>query len=77
MKYYGSKLPDITKTFLVVSRVIYQAELADQSPVRGCIIIRPYGTEIWENIKEFWIKKLKILVIILPYLFLSLLLRRS
>ncbi len=39
--------------------VIYQAELADQSPVRGCIVIRPYGNDIWENIKNILDKKIK------------------
>jgi len=31
--------------------VIREAELADSAPVRGCMIIRPYGYAIWENIK--------------------------
>jgi len=28
--------------------VIQQAELADHSPVRGCMVIRPHGYRIWE-----------------------------
>ena len=28
--------------------VIYQAELIDESPVRGAMVIRPYGYAIWE-----------------------------
>ncbi len=32
--------------------VIREAELADSAPVRGCMIIRPYGYAIWERIKE-------------------------
>ncbi|GAB4520113.1 MAG: proline--tRNA ligase [Anaerolineae bacterium] len=31
--------------------VVYKADLAAQSPVRGCIIIKPYGYELWEGIK--------------------------
>lgn len=31
--------------------VVYEAELADTSEVRGCGIIRPYGLKIWELIK--------------------------
>lgn len=31
--------------------VIREAQLADSAPVRGCMIIRPYGYSIWENIK--------------------------
>lgn len=31
--------------------IVYKADLAALSPVRGCIIIKPYGYEIWEAIK--------------------------
>lgn len=34
------------------TNTILQAELADYSPVRGCMIIRPYGYAIWENIQR-------------------------
>ncbi len=33
------------------NEIVYRAELADHSPVRGCMIIKPYGYELWENIK--------------------------
>ena len=54
------KLPSI-KTDLSgwYNEVIIQAELADQSPVRGCIVIRPYGNDIWEAIKGVMDKKIK------------------
>ncbi|MDD5646205.1 MAG: proline--tRNA ligase, partial [Candidatus Bipolaricaulis sp.] len=32
--------------------VVQQAELADYAPVRGCMIIRPYGYELWDSIKN-------------------------
>ena len=32
--------------------VIRQAQLADYAPVRGCMVIRPYGYALWENVKE-------------------------
>ncbi len=32
--------------------VIREAELADSSPVRGCMVIRPYGYAIWERIRD-------------------------
>lgn len=32
--------------------VIAAAELADNSPVRGCMVIRPNGYAIWENIQK-------------------------
>lgn len=48
-----NKLPDIKTNFPEwYQEVIYAAQLADQAPVRGCIVIRPYGNAIWENIKK-------------------------
>jgi prolyl-tRNA synthetase len=32
--------------------VVQKAELADYAPVRGCMIIRPYGYELWEAVKS-------------------------
>ncbi|MGD0194922.1 MAG: proline--tRNA ligase [Candidatus Dormibacteria bacterium] len=32
--------------------VVRRAELADYSPVRGCMVIRPYGYALWENIQR-------------------------
>ena len=32
--------------------IILKVELADYSPVRGCMVIRPYGYAIWENMKQ-------------------------
>ncbi len=32
--------------------VIKAAELAEQSPVRGCMVIKPWGYAIWENIQK-------------------------
>lgn len=34
------------------TEVIRQAELADYAPVRGCMVIRPYGYALWEHVKE-------------------------
>jgi len=34
------------------NEIVYRADLAAQSPVRGCIIIKPYGYELWEGIKN-------------------------
>ncbi len=33
------------------NEVVRKAELADYSPVRGCMIIRPYGYAIWESMQ--------------------------
>lgn len=34
------------------TELIRRAELADYSPVKGIMVIRPYGYEIWEHIKD-------------------------
>src|SRR5258708_10818481 len=34
------------------NQVVRKAELADYAPVRGCMIIRPYGYAIWENVQQ-------------------------
>jgi prolyl-tRNA synthetase len=33
------------------NEVVQKAELADYSPVRGCMVIMPYGYTLWENIQ--------------------------
>ncbi|MGE5813995.1 MAG: proline--tRNA ligase, partial [Acidobacteriota bacterium] len=32
--------------------VVRDAELADYTPVKGCMAIRPYGFRIWELIQQ-------------------------
>jgi prolyl-tRNA synthetase len=39
--------------------VVQAAELADYSPVRGCMVIRPYGYAIWENMQQYLDQHLK------------------
>ena len=34
------------------NEIVYKADLCDLSPVRGCLIIKPYGYELWEAIKN-------------------------
>ena len=34
------------------NQLVLRAELADYAPVRGCMIVRPYGWAIWENIQS-------------------------
>lgn len=34
------------------NEVVQRAELADYAPVRGCMVIRPYGYALWENIRD-------------------------
>jgi prolyl-tRNA synthetase len=33
------------------NEIVYKADLADLSPVRGSMVIRPYGYALWENIQ--------------------------
>jgi len=52
-KDHMKTLPNITKNFQDwYNEIIYQAELVDQSPVRGSVVIRPYGYAVWELIKN-------------------------
>jgi len=32
--------------------LVQRAELADYAPVRGCMVVRPYGWSLWENIQQ-------------------------
>jgi prolyl-tRNA synthetase len=34
------------------TQVIQRSELADYAPVRGCMVVRPYGWALWENIQQ-------------------------
>lgn len=40
-------------------QVIKLAELAEHSPVRGCMVIKPWGYAIWENIQQYLDRKFK------------------
>ena len=33
------------------NEIVQKADLADYSPVRGCMVIKPYGYELWEAVK--------------------------
>jgi len=34
------------------NQLVLRAELADYAPVRGCMVVRPYGWSLWENIQN-------------------------
>lgn len=34
--------------------VILKAEIADYAPVKGCMVIRPYGFTLWERVQEIF-----------------------
>ena len=51
MKY--PKLPSRQENFSEwYNQVVLRAELADYAPVRGCMVVRPYGWALWENIQK-------------------------
>jgi prolyl-tRNA synthetase len=41
------------------NQLVLRAELADYAPVRGCMIVRPYGWALWENITAELDKRFK------------------
>ena len=41
------------------TQVVIKAELADYAPVKGLIVLRPYGYSIWESLKNSLDEKLK------------------
>jgi prolyl-tRNA synthetase len=49
----NDKLPTRSENFSEwYNQLIMRAELADYAPVRGCMVVRPYGWAIWENIQS-------------------------
>ncbi len=51
MKY--PKLPSRSENFAEwYNQLVLRAELADYAPVRGCMVVRPYGWALWENIQQ-------------------------
>ena len=52
----AKELKDLTKLSVDYSRwyneLVVKADLAEQSPVRGCMVIKPYGYAIWESIQQ-------------------------
>jgi prolyl-tRNA synthetase len=50
---YVEEIVDQSDNFsLWYNQVVRKAELADYAPVRGCMIIRPYGYAIWEHVQR-------------------------
>jgi prolyl-tRNA synthetase len=41
------------------NEVVRKAQLADYAPVRGCMVIRPYGFGMWENIQRLLDARIK------------------
>lgn len=41
------------------NELVLRADLAENAPVRGCMIIKPYGYAIWERLQSFFDKAFK------------------
>ena len=53
-------LPDRSNDFSAwYTQVVNRAGLADHGPVKGTMVIKPYGFQLWENIKETFDKMIK------------------
>ena len=49
----SEKLPKRSENFSEwYNQLVLKAELADYAPVRGCMVVRPYGWTLWENIQS-------------------------
>jgi prolyl-tRNA synthetase len=47
------KLPTRAEDFSEwYNQLVLKAQLADYAPVRGCMVVRPYGWALWENITQ-------------------------
>ena len=46
------KLPSRTENYSEwYNQIVLRSEMADYAPVRGCMVVRPYGWALWENIQ--------------------------
>ena len=41
------------------NQLVIRADLADYAPVRGCMVVKPYGWALWENITSWLDKEFK------------------
>jgi prolyl-tRNA synthetase len=49
----SDRLPSRSENFAEwYNQIVLRAELADYAPVRGCMVVRPYGWALWENIQK-------------------------
>lgn len=53
---YTTREEDYSKWY---NELVYRADLAEHSDVKGCMVIKPYGYAIWEKMKEILDKKFK------------------
>lgn len=56
VKHLTPKSTDFSKWYL---ELIRKAELADYAPIKGMMVIRPYGYSVWENIQRIMDARIK------------------
>jgi prolyl-tRNA synthetase len=55
------KLPTRAEDFSEwYNQLVLKAQLADYAPVRGCMIVRPYGWALWENMQAALDRRFKV-----------------
>jgi prolyl-tRNA synthetase len=60
VKMAEDKLPSRKDDFAEwYNQLVIKAEMADYAPVRGCMVVRPYGWALWENIQQALDKRFK------------------
>jgi prolyl-tRNA synthetase len=56
----AEKLPTRSENYAEwYNQLVIQSEMADYAPVRGCMVVRPYGWALWENIQAALDKRFK------------------
>ena len=59
-KMAEEKLPTRAEDFAEwYNQLVIKADLADYAPVRGCMVVKPYGWALWENITSWLDKEFK------------------
>jgi prolyl-tRNA synthetase len=56
VKQITAKSEDFSRWYL---EIIRKAEMADYAPMKGIMVIRPYGYTIWENIQRLMDRRIK------------------
>ena len=56
----SQRLPDRSNDFSAwYTQIVSRAGLADYGPVKGTMVIKPYGYQLWENIRDIFDKMIK------------------
>ena len=58
----SQRLPDRSNDFSAwYTQIVNRAGLADYGPVKGTMVIKPYGYQLWEKIRDILKKRILIL----------------